>query len=157
MKILYLFSGTHEIPNYDIEYVDLLNGKDVNNYWDKLNEYDLILASPPCNYWSRANYRRETSKYAQVTKHLLPLTIQKLKESGKPFIVENVINEPLIKPLQYGVNYFKNNRHGFWTNTNFVFKGEVQKQGKIQNISNRKRQGLGMREIFEQFIKENII
>jgi hypothetical protein len=33
----------------------------------------------------------------------------------------------------------------------------VQKQGKIQNISNRKRQGLGMREIFEQFIKENII
>ena len=66
-----------------------------------LTPYDYIIASPPCNYYSRANYRRETSEYSQKTKHLLPGILEKLGKQQKPFIVENVRSPRLMQ--QQGV------------------------------------------------------
>ena len=57
-----------------------------------LSNYDFIIASPPCNYWSKANPYYRTSKYSLETKHLLPDIIEKLSYLNKPFIIENVKN-----------------------------------------------------------------
>ena len=74
MKGIYLAAFRARHPNYNIIYQDInprckcdLVGDmlDVN-----LTEYDFIIATPPCNYWSRANYRREVSEYSRKTKHL---------------------------------------------------------------------------------------
>ena len=43
-----------------------------------LSPYDVIIATPPCNYYSRANYRRETSEYSQMTKTFTSKYIKKI-------------------------------------------------------------------------------
>ena len=63
----------------------------------KLNDYDYIIATPPCNWWSKANPYYKTSKYALETKHLLPCIIKKLSKQNKPFIIENVKNKKRFK------------------------------------------------------------
>ena len=109
-----------------------------------LEPYDFIIATPPCNYWSRANYRRYTSKYSQDTKHLLPDILDKLRDLGKPYIVENVRNERLFK--KYGIldkaDYvYYVGRHTYFTNVPFNPIGIKQKNDNINNISSNKRQG----------------
>ncbi|NLN50339.1 MAG: hypothetical protein GX149_01775, partial [Acholeplasmataceae bacterium] len=81
MKILYLAAGHGSInTNHEVVYQDLIIKRDLGgDMLDiDLNGYDLIIATPPCNYYSRANYRRKTSKYSNDTKHLLPEIISKL-------------------------------------------------------------------------------
>lgn len=97
MKGIYLFANRarhqeHEIIYNDSE--DKYNCDITGNALDvQLDEYDFIIATPPCNWWSRANYRRNTSPYALATKELLPKTIEKLANQNKPFIIENVKNK----------------------------------------------------------------
>lgn len=103
-----------------------------------IEEYDLLIATPPCNYWSKANYRRESSKVAQDTKHLLPVILHRFAASGKPYIVENVQNEPLmareINDL-YAFYWFVANNHMFFTNALcdlFDMKYPPQNKAKLQ-------------------------
>ena len=96
MKGVYLASCKARHKNYQIDYNDVDNRYNPDILGDMLQvdlrPYDFIIASPPCNWWSKANPYYKTSKYALATKHLLPETIKKLAESGKPFIIENVKN-----------------------------------------------------------------
>lgn len=110
--------------NYDIVYQDINGKRDLGgDMLDiDLTPYDFIIATPPCNFWSRANYRRYTSKYSQDTKHLLPDILDKLRQLDKPYIVENVRNEKLFK--KYGIldkaDYvYYVGRHTYWTNVPF--------------------------------------
>lgn len=99
-----------------------------------LDPYDVIIATPPCNYWSRANFRRETSQYAQATKHLLPAILDKLCKQDKPFIVENVINGNLFKQhgmYNYPCYFYEHGRHSYWTNIPFNPQGIPQVQDFI--------------------------
>ena len=101
MSGIYLAAFRAEHFDYDILYQDI-NGKrdlpgDMLQY--NLDDYDFVIASPPCNYYSRANYRRDVSDYALNTKHLLPGILDKLRTYDKPFIVENVSNVPLFTKL----------------------------------------------------------
>lgn len=96
MKGIYLAACKARHPNYDIIYQDIdekykcdLNGDMLQV---DLSHYDFIIATPPCNWWSKANPYYKTSKYSLETKHLLPDTIQKLAKLNKPFIIENVKN-----------------------------------------------------------------
>lgn len=57
-----------------------------------LEEFDVVIATPPCNFWSIARGNR-CSQYSLDTKHLLPDIIKKCAKSGKRFVVENVINK----------------------------------------------------------------
>lgn len=57
-----------------------------------LSPYDFIIATPPCNWWSKANPYYWFSEYSLKTRHLLPLTLIKVAKSNKPFIVECVKN-----------------------------------------------------------------
>ena len=95
MKGIYLASYKANHPKHDIVYQDINGERDIGGdmLTIDLYDYDYIIATPPCNWWSRANYRRDSSIYALSTKLLLPCIIYKLAYIDKPFIVENVLNE----------------------------------------------------------------
>ena len=96
MKGIYLASCKARHPKYDIKYNDIDEKYKPDILGDMLQvdlePYDFVIATPPCNWWSKANPYYKTSKYSLETKHLLPDTIIKLAESKKLFIIENVKN-----------------------------------------------------------------
>lgn len=93
MKGIYLGAGKALHKNYDIDYQDINNKRDIGgNMLDiDITSYDYIIATPPCNFWSRARGNK-CSQYALDTKDLLPNIIDKLAHQNKFFIVENVLN-----------------------------------------------------------------
>lgn len=129
MKGIYLAAYKDRHYDFDIDYNDIIDLPGINVLGDLLDVdltvYDFILASPPCNYYSKANYRRDFSDYALKTKHLLPDILHKLVNIGKPFIVENVRNEAAFKFLGLfdlpGINVYFIGRHTYWTNIDFNF------------------------------------
>ena len=92
VKGIYLASFKALHSTHDIIYQDINGQRDIGGDMLEvdLSKYDFIIATPPCNYWSRANYRRDSSEYALKTKHLLIDILNKLVKQNKPFIVENV-------------------------------------------------------------------
>ena len=126
-KIIYLAAHEANHPNYEITYQDINGKRDIDgDMMDvDLTPYDIIIATPPCNYWSIANYRRETSEYSQKTKHLLPKILEKLAFQDKPFIIENVRNYKLFQKnglFDYPVYIYEYGRHTIWTNVPFIIK-----------------------------------
>lgn len=123
-KVIYLACGRARLNYPNVVYNDIVEKADLScDMMDvDLSDYDVLIATPPCNYYSRANNRRDISSYALNTKHLLPDIIDKFISTGKPFIVENVRNYPLFKKLGlYDKNCFiyTLGRHTYWTNLFF--------------------------------------
>jgi hypothetical protein len=121
MKGIYLGAFKAYHPKYNIVYQDINGKRDLSGDMMEidLSTYDYVIATPPCNYYSRANYRRYVSDYSLKTKHLLPSILKKLSKIGKPYIVENVINYPLMKEF-YDVDFvYQCGRHTYWTNVPF--------------------------------------
>lgn len=121
MKIIYLASHKAILnTKHNVIYQDKFIKRDIGgDMLDiDLSPYDLIIATPPCNYYSRANYRRDQSEYALATKHLLPAIINKLKYINKPYIVENVRNPRLMADIINNFNGFIyiHGRHTYFTN-----------------------------------------
>lgn len=146
---IYLASYKAYHPNYTMDYNDIKKTSNhINIIGDMLevdlSGYDYIIATPPCNYWSRANYRRETSEYSQKTKHLLPDILEKLIKADKPFIIENVRNYRLFyehKLYDKNCYIYEIGRHTYWTNIPFNGINIKQKDDNIKNISSKNRQG----------------
>lgn len=127
MKVIYLASGRAKLKYENVVYNDLFEDCDLkcDMLSVDLSDYDILIATPPCNYYSKANYRRNTSTYSQNTKHLLPGIIDKFIKTGKPFIVENVRNFSLF--LKEGLFNFDcfiyfHGRHTYWTNIPISFE-----------------------------------
>ena len=168
MRGIYLaaFKALHE--EHDIIYQDINGKRDIAG--DMMNvdltPYDYIIATPPCNYYSRANYRRETSEYAQKTKHLLPGILKKLIALGKPFIVENVRNKRIFTELgllNLPCYIYLIGRHTYWSNIlfpyedieqeyDFKFGGYVRKTVQDYGRSNRQG-GENVHNVIERFIQ----
>lgn len=130
-KVIYLASGRAQLSYPNVTYNDCKVKRDlVCDMMDvDLNNFDILIATPPCNYYSRANSVRETSSYAISTKHLLPEIIDKFLKTGKPFIVENVRNKPLFKKLglyQKDCFVYTHGRHTYWTNVLINMQGIPQ-------------------------------
>lgn len=144
LKGIYLASFKAYHPNYDLAYQDINGKRDIGgDMMDiDLTPYDFIIATPPCNWYSKANYRRNISEYALKTKHLLPDIIAKLYQLGKPFIVENVQNKTLIPHDWDNILYvYILGRHTYWTNIPFKHDDlEFPVQHK-ENFARTKRQG----------------
>lgn len=122
MKGIYLgaYRAAHNVKGI-LLYQDINGLRDVGG--DMLNvdlkEYDYVIATPPCNFWSIANYRRYESGYALMTRHLLPCILLKLLALGKPFIVENVRNDYLMSEyylFKLPVFIYNVGRHTYWSN-----------------------------------------
>lgn len=106
-----------------------------------LKDFDFIIATPPCNYWSRANCNIH-SAYSQETKHLLPDILIKLGNETKPFIVEH-------------------GRHSYFSNYDFsdIIKLVPQQQdfkygGKYINKGDDRQGGSNVNNVFIAIIKE---
>lgn len=145
MKGIYLGAYKAEHSDYNIIYQDINGLRDIDGCMldIDLSEYDFIIATPPCNFWSHARGHKQPSNYALNTAHLLPDIIDKLKNLNKPFIVENVRNKPLF--TKYGL-YDKKlaiyhiGRHTYWSNMLFN-SWCLQFDDNIQNINPKDRQG----------------
>lgn len=166
MRGIYLAAYKAMHPNHDIVYQDINGKRDIGgDMMDvDLTPYDFIIATPPCNWWSRANYRRDRSPYALQTKHLLPDIIKKLCEQDKPFIVENVKNK-----LKFGENglfdvpchiYFVG-RHTYWSNVIMDLSDIHQehdftrKRGFTERINHdgHREGGHNVNEVIERFLE----
>lgn len=170
MKILYgcCYKADLDLPN--ITYVDVLpNLKKSNNcvYIQQdirdldFNQFDIILCSPPCNYYSRANYRRNESEYALRTKDLLPLCINRAYLTHKPFIVENVRSPKLFSQLDIPADIFiyVYGRHTYFTNVMIDFSNIPQRQdfiagGKLINYHDPsgREGGFNVNNVFKYFL-----
>lgn len=152
-KVIYLAAGNAQLlklgeNDFIITYQDKFIKRDLGgDMLDiDLSDYDILIATPPCNYYSRANYRRDISIYSQQTKHLLPEIIKKFKITKKPFIVENVINKKLMNQIikdNDDIYYFEHGRHSYFTNIDMssYIKDIPQIKDNIQNKSQKQRQG----------------
>lgn len=88
-----------------------------------LEQYDYVIATPPCNWWSQANPYYWYSEYALKTRHLLPLILIKCAKSGRPFLVECVKNFKRYRENhifricdKFGIEYTVVGRHVYFTN-----------------------------------------
>lgn len=124
---LYLAACKARHPNWNIKYNDIDKKYGCDIVADMLTVstygYAYLIATPPCNFYSKINYRYYRSKYAWQTINLLPLVLMKFAETDKPFIVENVINRKkfeflgIYKLCDYlGIFYQEVGRHTYFTN-----------------------------------------
>lgn len=170
MKGIYLGAYKALHKDYDIDYQDINGQRDIpGDMMDiDLSEYDYIIATPPCNWWSRANWRRDSSEYSLKTKHLLIDILHKLCNQSKPFIVENVKNKKFYKEyglFDLGLNVYFVGRHTYWSNIKLDCSDIVQvpkvdfKNGKkrflsSQNLARKDRQGgEEVHEVIERFLE----
>lgn len=158
MRGIYLCACKARHPKYNIIY------QDIDEKWKcdlggdalevDLSPYDFIIATPPCNWWSKANPYYKTSKYSLLTKHLLPDLLLKLGNQDKPYIIENVKNLKRFKEngifdicKDVGAYIYIVGRHIYFSNINtnllciqhqdFKFGGKrVNKDGYNQGGSN---------------------
>lgn len=120
MKYIYLGAGRAYHASYNIIYQDINGLRDLagDMLFCELENYDAIIATPPCNFWSRARGNK-ISDFSLKTMHLLPCIITKLILLNKPFIVENVSNIKRFKEynlLQFKCYQYKIGRHYYFTN-----------------------------------------
>ena len=158
MKGIYLFSCIAIHKNFDIIFQDINGQRDLDGsaFDYDLSQYDFIIATPPCNYYSKINHNREESDYALKTKDFLPNIIGILLQLGKPFIVENVINESLI-PHQYDYDCFvyKVGGHSYWTNIKLdeIYNLPYIKQKKVQDNTLFRQGGYNVHLAVEYFLR----
>lgn len=164
IKVIYLAAGTANIniPGFDITYQDINGTRDIHG--DMLNvdlsPYDILIATPPCNYYSRANWRREQSEYSLKTKHLLPRIIKKFEETKKPFIVENVRNPKLFNNFtsELEITTFIKiyGRHTYFTNINMDFKSkqEIEHINLLPKNSYLRQGSENVNKVIEEFLKK---
>ena len=124
MKGIYLASYKAKHKDFNIVYQDINGLRDIEGCMLQvdLSIYDYVIATPPCNYFSKARGSKKPSLYAEKTKHLLPDILNKLILLNKPFIIENVRNKPLFEKFGlFNLNCFVYfyGRHTYWTNVPF--------------------------------------
>ncbi len=76
-------------PNYPYEF----HQADAMTY--PLEGFDVIHASPPCQRFARSRHLGKTRNFKRATIDLLQPTIDRLQQSGIPYIVENVLDAPM--------------------------------------------------------------
>lgn len=145
MKGIYLAACKARHYDYDIVYQDIDNKYKCDIGGDMLeidiSSYDFIIATPPCNWWSKANPYYKTSKYALETKHLLKDSIIKCVNSKKHFIIENVINKKRMREEKIfelcdtlGVKYQFVGRHTYFTDLEIDLQCEQHQDFKYGGI-----------------------
>jgi DNA (cytosine-5)-methyltransferase 1 len=81
-------------PEYPFEFIQADAIKFVKEHG---NEFDFIHASPPCQHFTKYNNCRKNLK--EKYEDLIEPTRQALIESGKPYVIENVVGAPLLNPI----------------------------------------------------------
>jgi DNA (cytosine-5)-methyltransferase 1 len=155
MKLLDLFCGAggasagYAQAGFEVTGIDVKHGKrypfsyikgDVRDYLniDFLQQFDVIAASPPCQTHSATKHLRNAQGKSTNKIDMIPEVREALIASGKPYVIENVPNAPLIDPVQLCGSYFglKVRRHRLFE-SNLSIKGTTcnhKAQGKPVGI-----------------------
>lgn len=167
---VYLCSFVARFPGQDVVYNDIDPRAECDITGDAmhvdLRAFEFVLASPPCNYWSRANTNYRTSEYSLKTRHLLPSMLARLAMSGKPFVLENVRNKPRMERhkiwnlvSKFGLYVYEVNRHTYFTNRMFnpyLPKMYDFRSGGYALVENKRTQGGEQVEsVFRQWMRAN--
>lgn len=167
LKGIYLAACKARHPNHNIIYQDIDPKFECDLKGDMLKvdltNYDYIIATPPCNYWSKANPYYWHSEYAWKTINLLPLTLIKLAKSGKPFIVENIINRTRFKAYniyrlaeRLQIKVIEVGRHTYFTNKPFNLNCDQQQDfvygGKRINNDGYNQGGKNVHKVIEKWL-----
>jgi len=116
MKLLDLFCGAggasegYARSGFEVTGIDLKHGKryphtyirgDVRDYLNTefLSQFDVIAASPPCQTFSSTKHLRDAQGGTTTKINMIPEVRDALVASGKPYVIENVPNAPLIDPI----------------------------------------------------------
>ena len=116
-RLLDLFCGAggasmgYAEAGFDVTGIDLKHGKrypytyirgDVRDYLNLefLSQFDVIVASPPCQTFSATKHLRNAQGKSTSKVNMIPEVREALIASGKPYVIENVPNAPLINPIQ---------------------------------------------------------
>ncbi len=160
MKIIYLAAGYAKLNFDNVTYQDKYVKRDIaGDMLDvDLNDYDLIIASPPCNYYSIASpiNQNKKSKYALETKHLLPSIIKKCENLAVPVIIENVINKSRMRDIIDNTTllYYEHGRHCYFTNVMLNLNQVNQLMEYVAHKSVKQRQGgYNVNRVIEYFVK----
>lgn len=106
---------------------------------EDLRLFDLVWASPPCQLYTgiipKAQREKHQAKWAAQGKHLdhIPAVRALLKAAGRPYIIENVPNAPLERPVKlcgthFGLNVFRHRI--FESNVALASPGPCDHKGK---------------------------
>jgi DNA (cytosine-5)-methyltransferase 1 len=123
LKLLDLFCGAggasmgYAQAGFDVTGIDVKHGKrypytyirgDVRDYLNVefLSQFDVIAASPPCQTFSATKHLRNAQGKTTSKVNMIPEVREALIASGKPYVIENVPNAPLINPIQMCGSYF---------------------------------------------------
>ena len=116
-RLLDLFCGAggasmgYAEAGFDVTGIDIKHGKrypytyirgDVRDYLNVefLSQFDVIAASPPCQTFSATKHLRNAQGKSTSKVNMIPEVREALIASGKPYVIENVPNAPLINPIQ---------------------------------------------------------
>ena len=116
MKLLDLFCGAggasmgYAEAGFEVTGIDVKHGKrypftyikgDVRDYLNVefLSQFDVIAASPPCQTFSATKHLRNAQGKTTSKVNMIPEVREALIASGKPYVIENVPNAPLINPV----------------------------------------------------------
>jgi DNA (cytosine-5)-methyltransferase 1 len=105
----------------------------------RLEDFDLIWASPPCQGFTA--YKRRVN-HVRPREDLIPETRAMLRSSGRPYIIENVPGAPLISPTllcgsMFGLDV---RRHRMFETSFFVMAPSCQhgsQRGDFPHATNR--------------------
>jgi hypothetical protein len=164
-KVIYLAAGYAKLQEPGITYNDLIipreNRQDMLSV--DLSDYGILIATPPCNFYSYARGSRRPSDYALNTAHLLLEVIIKFYLTSKPFIVENVTNKTTLNFIwamcaDLGLYRFKHARHTYITNFKFDFSSvkeefDFSKGGYFINKWSDRQGGNQVNAVFDLFIR----
>ena len=122
-KLLDLFCGAggashgYALAGFEVTGIDVKHGKrypytyirgDVRDYLNLefLSQFDVIAASPPCQTHSATKHLRNAQGKSTSKIDMIPEVREALIASGKPYVIENVPQSPLIDPIQVCGSYF---------------------------------------------------
>lgn len=76
---------------------DFVQGDAISYLSEHYQEFDVIHASPPCQHFTK--YKNCRKDIATRYENLIPQTRRALRETGKPYVIENVVGAPLENPI----------------------------------------------------------
>lgn len=122
-------------PNYPFEFI-CADALEILKDQDFINSFDALAASPPCQKYSRVRHLAiaQNGGYPEEHVDLVEPIRNLLKETGKPYIIENVVGAPLINPVKLYGSQFKNiyTQRERWFESNIELKEPEEPKRKMK-------------------------